>query len=67
MRLPGWFAVLLRHPVISSVLGGCTVAGAVAGLLLLDPEWSMLRRGFAGAVGGAWVGLLFTATKIVGQ
>jgi len=40
---------------------------AAAGVALLDPDWSLLRRALAGAVGGAWIGLLFTATKMVGQ
>ena len=67
MARPVWIAALARHPVISAVLLLCTVAGAVAGILLLDGEWSVVRRALAGGVGGAWIGLLFTATKMVGQ
>jgi hypothetical protein len=62
-----WLAALARHPVISGVLVACTLAGGLAGLFLLDPDWSVARRVLAGAVGGAWVGLLITATKMVGQ
>jgi exonuclease I len=62
-----WLAPLARHPVISGVLVACTLAGGVAGILWLDADWSVARRLLAGAVGGAWVGLLFTATKMVGR
>jgi hypothetical protein len=58
---------IARHPLITLIVVSCTVAGAVSGLLFLDAGWSVLRRLLAGAVGGAWVGLLFTATKMVGQ
>jgi hypothetical protein len=67
MARPGWLAALARHPLITAVLVVCTLAGGAAGVVLLDPDWSLLRRALAGAVGGAWIGLLFTATKMVGQ
>jgi hypothetical protein len=67
MARSGWMAALARHPLITAVLATCTLAGAAAGVVFLDPDWSLLRRTLAGAVGGAWVGLLFTATKMVGQ
>ena len=67
MAGPELLAAIARHPVISAVLAGCTLAGTVAGVFLLDADWSLLRRAFAGGIGGAWVGLLFTATKMVGQ
>lgn len=56
---------LARHPVLTGVLIGCTVVGAIAGLSLLTPEWSVARRIAAGAVGGAGVGLLITATRMI--
>jgi hypothetical protein len=56
--------LLRRHPVIAGVLAACTLAGAVAGAVMLDQEWFVLRRVAAGAVAGAGVGLLLTATKM---
>ena len=67
MQGPAWLSALARHPVITGVLATCTLAGGVAGILWLDADWSVARRVLAGAVGGAWVGLLFTATKMIGQ
>ena len=67
LQRPAWIAALARHPVISAVLLLCTVGGGVAGVMLLDADWSVVRRALAGGVGGAWIGLLFTATKMVGQ
>lgn len=59
-------AALRRHPVITGVMLGCTLLGAVLGVLLLTDDWSLARRLAAGAVGGAGVGFLFTATKMMG-
>jgi hypothetical protein len=67
MARPGWVGALARHPLIAAVVVLCTLAGAGAGVLFLDADWSLLRRVLAGSVGGAWIGLLFTATKMVGQ
>ena len=53
-----------RHPVITSVMVGCTLIGAALGLALLTDEWSAARRLLAGAVAGAGTGLLITATKM---
>ena len=64
---PAWLATLARHPVISAVLAACTLAGAAAGIALLDADWSVARRALAGCVGGAGVGLLLTATKMIGE
>lgn len=50
--------------MISSVLLGCILGGALAGGLLLGDDWSILRRLAGGAVAGAGVGLLVTATKM---
>jgi hypothetical protein len=67
LKRPAWIAAVARHPVIGAVLLLCTVGGGVAGIVLLDADWSIVRRALAGVVGGAWIGLLFTATKMVGQ
>ena len=58
---PGAF--VRRHP-ISTVLVTTTALGAVLGAWLLTGEWSLARRIAAGAVAGAGVGFLFTATKM---
>jgi hypothetical protein len=60
----GALALARRHPVVSGVLLGCTVAGAALGVWLLTGEWSLARRLAAGAVSGFGVGLLITATKM---
>lgn len=65
--MPGWFTALARHPVITAVVVVCTLGGAWAGAEFLDADWSLLRRVLGGGVFGAWVGLLLTATKMVGQ
>jgi hypothetical protein len=52
--------------VISSVIIGCALAGAVLGFTLLTDEWSALRRIAAGAVAGAGTGFVITATKMFG-
>jgi hypothetical protein len=57
-------SLLRRHPVVSAVLLGCTLAGALAGAWWLSGDWSLARRVAAGAVGGAGVGLLVTATRL---
>jgi hypothetical protein len=38
----------------------------VLGALYLTQDWSLARRLAAGAVGGAGVGFLCTATKMIG-
>ncbi len=60
----GWANRLRRHPVIVAVFVGSTIAGGVLGPFLLSPDWSLLHRALAGAVSGAGVGLLITATKL---
>jgi len=65
--MPGWLGALARHPIISVVVVICTLAGGCAGVEFLDAEWTMLRRALAGGVFGAWIGMLLTATKMVGQ
>jgi hypothetical protein len=51
-----------EHPVIVGVLVGCTLAGIGIGVAVLPAEWALLRR----ALGGAGVGLLCTAPRIIG-
>lgn len=63
----GVVAGLRRHPVIVAVMVLCTLAGAVLGALYLTGDWSLARRLAAGAIAGAGVGFLMTATKMVGQ
>jgi enoyl reductase-like protein len=58
---------LRRHPVIVSVMVGCTLLGAALGAAYLTDDWSLARRIAAGGVGGLGVGLLMTATKMIGQ
>lgn len=60
----GWRGRLRRHPVITGVFVGGTIAGMLLGPFFLNPEWSLLRRVLAGAVAGAGIGLLMTATKL---
>jgi hypothetical protein len=50
--------------VITAVFVGGTIAGMLLGPVFLNPEWSLLRRVLAGAVAGAGIGLLMTATKL---
>ena len=59
-------SALRRHPAITATLVGCTIAGAVLGFYLLTGDWSPARRIFSGALAGAGVGLLMTATKMIG-
>lgn len=54
------------HPVVTTVMVLCTLAGAVLGPELLTEEWSLLRRVVAGTLAGAGTGLLLTATKMLG-
>jgi len=63
---PRWRQIVRAHPVIVSVLLGCTFAGIGIGIAVLPDDWTLLRRVFGGAVAGAGVGLLFTAPRIIG-
>ena len=65
-RSTGATGLLRRHPVIVGVLIGCTLTGIAVGVLWLPPEWALLRRALGGALGGAGVGLLITAPRIIG-
>ncbi len=59
-------ALLRRHPVISSILAACTLAGIVLGALYFPAEWSLARRLAAGALSGGGVAFLITAPKMLG-
>ncbi len=54
-----------HHPVITAILVGCTLIGAALGFAVLGDDWSSLYRIAAGMIGGAGVGLLITATKMI--
>ena len=54
------------HPVVTAVLVSCALGGAILGVQLLTPDWSLARRLAGGLVGGAGVGLLITATRMIG-
>lgn len=62
----GWKAAITAHPIIFGVVIVCISIGAVMGGLVLTYEWSLARRIAAGVVGGAGVGLLITAPRIIG-
>jgi len=57
---------LRAHPVLTSVMLGCTLIGVVLGYEVLSPEWATWRRLVGGAVGGAGVGLTITAARMIG-
>lgn len=54
------------HPVVTAVMAVCILGGALLGPELLTAEWSLLRRVLGGALAGGGVGLLLTATKMLG-
>jgi hypothetical protein len=55
-----------QHPILTSVLVACTLVGAALGYFLLGEELSVARRLVGGAFGGAGVGLLVTAVRMIG-
>jgi len=57
---------ITAHPIIFGVVIACIAIGAVLGGLVLTEEWSLARRIAAGVVGGAGVGILITAPRIIG-
>jgi hypothetical protein len=65
--VPAWTRVARAHPVITAVMLAFTVAGAVLGPLWLPESLSLWRRALGGAVGGAGVGLLLTAYRMIGE
>ena len=62
----GWTAAIAAHPIIFGVFVACISIGTVLGVFLLTDEWSLARRIAAGVVGGAGVGVLITAPRIIG-
>jgi hypothetical protein len=60
----GVWGSLRRHPVIVSTIVVGTLLGAVLGALFLTGDWSLARRVVAGAVSGAGIAFLMTATKM---
>ena len=62
----GWKAAIAAHPIIFGVFISCISIGAVLGVVLLTDEWSLARRIAGGVVGGAGVGILITAPRIIG-
>ncbi len=62
----GWKAAITAHPIIFGVFIACISIGVVLGVLILTDEWSLARRIAAGVVGGAGVGILITAPRIIG-
>jgi hypothetical protein len=62
----GWKAAISAHPIIFGVIIACITIGAVLGVFMLTDEWSLARRIAAGVVGGAGVGILITAPRIIG-
>jgi len=59
--------VLLRdHPIVTAVLVGCTVLGAILGVVFLSSDWHLARRIAGGAVAGAGTGLLLTFNRLYG-
>lgn len=55
-----------EHPIITAILVVCTLVGTVLGYFMLGEEWSVARRLVGGAFGGAGVGLLVTAVRMIG-
>lgn len=54
------------HPALVAAVVGCTLVGAVLGVLFLSADWSLARRLVGGLLGGAGVGLLVTTTRMIG-
>jgi hypothetical protein len=44
----------------------CTLGGAIVGVSMLSADWSLARRLAGGLIGGAGIGLLITATRMIG-
>jgi hypothetical protein len=52
------------YPAIAGIFVVCTLAGVWLGVEFLSPEWSLVRKVAGGAVSGAGVALLCTATRL---
>jgi hypothetical protein len=57
---------LRAQPIIAGVLLGCTLVGIGLGYELLSTDWPLWRRLLGGGVGGAGVGLVITASRMIG-
>jgi hypothetical protein len=55
------------HPIVTAVLLGCTLLGAILGAVYLSGDWHLARRLAAGAVAGAGTGLLLTFNRFYGS
>jgi hypothetical protein len=65
--VPAWTRAARGHPVITAVMLAATVAGVVLGPAWLPESLSLWRRILGGAIGGAGVGLLLTAYRMIGD
>jgi hydrogenase/urease accessory protein HupE len=61
----GWLVALQRNRAFTALFAICIVAGAVAGVVYLPEELSWIRRLVGGAISGAGVAFLMTATKLM--
>ena len=61
----GAWAAIRRHPVITATMVLCVV-GTFGAILVPFEDWSVGRKMAAGALSGAWVGLLVTGTRMLG-
>ena len=62
---PSWLDAFQRNRAFTTLFAICIVAGAVAGVLYLPEDFSWIRRLLGGAIGGAGVAFLMTATKMM--
>jgi len=60
-----WLATLRRNRAFTALFAVCIVAGAVAGVLYLPEDYSLIRRLFGGAISGGGIAFLMTATKLL--
>jgi len=60
------WGALQAHPWITGIMFVCTVGGAIAGPVLMDADWPLIRQVAAGGFLGAWAGLTMTAIKMIG-
>jgi hypothetical protein len=62
----GTLGALRARPVLAAVLIGFAAAGLLLGVTLLPEGWSLGRRVLGGVLGGAGVGLMVTASRMIG-
>ena len=65
---PAWRAVqaIRDHPYLTAIMVGCVAVGVVLAIQLLPADWALVRQIAAGSVGGAGVGLIITAIRMIG-